>query len=95
MISKNICDGMPIFFKVTTRWDSKRRVMQQEKFSSQGLKVYIELSEKTEVVPFPHLIAVLAAQLGTPRGRYDKHSGKCSLSMKPRFNRPVGERNHL
>jgi hypothetical protein len=41
------------------------------------------------------LIAVLAAQLGTPRGRYDEHSGKFSLSMKPRFNRPVGERNHF
>jgi hypothetical protein len=33
------------------------------------------------------LIAVLAAQLGTPRGRYDEQSGKFSLSMKPRFNR--------
>jgi hypothetical protein len=89
MISKNIYDGMPILFKVTTCWDSKRRVMHQEKFSSQGLGVYIELSEKTEVVPFPQLIAVLAAQLGTPRGRYDKHSGKFSLSMKPRFNQPI------
>jgi hypothetical protein len=29
------------------------------------------------------LIAVLGAQLGTPRGRYDEHSGKFSLSMKP------------
>jgi hypothetical protein len=41
------------------------------------------------------MIAVLAAQLGTPRGRYDEHSGKFSLSMKPRFNRPVGEKNHF
>jgi hypothetical protein len=41
------------------------------------------------------LIAVLAAQLGTPRGRYDEHSGKFSLSIKPRFNRPVGERNYF
>jgi hypothetical protein len=41
------------------------------------------------------LIAVLAAKLGTPRGRYDEHSGKFSLSMKPRFNRPVGGRNHF
>jgi hypothetical protein len=41
------------------------------------------------------LMAVLTAQLGTPRGRYDEHSGKFSLSMKLRFNRPVGERNHL
>jgi hypothetical protein len=31
----------------------------------------------------------------TPRGRYDKHNGKFSLSMKPKFNRPVGERNHF
>ena len=28
----------------------------------------------------------------TPRGRYDEHSGKFSLSMKPRLNRPVGGR---
>jgi hypothetical protein len=31
----------------------------------------------------------------TPRGRYDEHSSKFSLSMKPRFNRPVGQRNHF
>jgi hypothetical protein len=34
-------------------------------------------------------------QLGTPRGRYDEHSSKFSLSKKPRFNRPVGERNNF
>ena len=28
----------------------------------------------------------------TPRGGCDEHSGKFSLSKKPRFNRPVGER---
>jgi hypothetical protein len=31
----------------------------------------------------------------TPRGRYDEHISKFSLSMKPRFNRPVDERNHF
>jgi hypothetical protein len=31
----------------------------------------------------------------TPRGRYDEHISKFSLSMKPKFNRPVGERNHF
>jgi hypothetical protein len=31
----------------------------------------------------------------TPRGRYDEHSSKFSLSMKPKFNRPVGERNQF
>jgi hypothetical protein len=31
----------------------------------------------------------------TPRGRYDEHNNKFSLSMKPKFNRPVGERNHF
>jgi hypothetical protein len=31
----------------------------------------------------------------TPRGKYDEHNSKFSLSMKPKFNRPVGERNHL
>jgi hypothetical protein len=39
--------------------------------------------------------AVLRAHMGTSRGRYVEHSGKFSLSMKPRFNRPVGERNHF
>jgi hypothetical protein len=34
-------------------------------------------------------------QLGTPRGRYDEHNNKFSLSKKPRFNQPVGERNHF
>jgi hypothetical protein len=32
--------------------------------------------------------------LGNPRGRYDEHSRKFSLSIKPKFNRPVGERNN-
>jgi hypothetical protein len=41
------------------------------------------------------LLAVLAAQLGTPRGRYDEHSGKFPSIVKPRFNRPVRERNHF
>jgi hypothetical protein len=31
----------------------------------------------------------------TPRGRYDEHNSKFSLSMKPRFNRRVGERNNF
>jgi hypothetical protein len=31
----------------------------------------------------------------TPRGRYDEHNIKFSLSMKPKFNRPVEERNHF
>jgi hypothetical protein len=39
------------------------------------------------------MLAVLAAQLGTPRGRYDEHSGKFPSIVKPRFIRPVGERN--
>jgi hypothetical protein len=34
----------------------------------------------------------MTAQLGTPRGRYDEHINKSSLSMKPRFIEPVGER---
>jgi hypothetical protein len=39
--------------------------------------------------------AVLTDQLGTPKGRCDEHIRKFSLSMKPKFNRPVGERNHF
>jgi hypothetical protein len=31
----------------------------------------------------------------TPRERYDEHNSKFSLSMKPKFNRLVGERNHF
>jgi hypothetical protein len=38
---------------------------------------------------------MLGTQLGTPRGRYDEHSSKSSLSMKPRFIEPVGERTNF
>jgi hypothetical protein len=31
----------------------------------------------------------MTTQLGTPRGRYDEHSRKFSLSKKPRFIDPV------
>jgi hypothetical protein len=37
----------------------------------------------------------MTTQLGTPRGRYDEHSSKSSLSMKPRFIEPVGERTNF
>jgi hypothetical protein len=37
----------------------------------------------------------MTAQLGTPRRRYDEHSSKSSLSMKPRFIEPVGERTNF
>jgi hypothetical protein len=38
---------------------------------------------------------VPAAHLGTPRERYDEHSGKFSLSMKPRFNRTSRRKKSL
>jgi hypothetical protein len=37
----------------------------------------------------------MTAQLGIPRGRYDEHSSKSSLSMKLRFIEPVGERTNF
>jgi hypothetical protein len=37
----------------------------------------------------------MIAQLGTPRGRYDEHSSKSSLSMKPRLIERVGERTNF
>jgi hypothetical protein len=37
----------------------------------------------------------MTAQLETPREGYDEHSGKSSLSMKPRFIEPVGERTNF
>jgi hypothetical protein len=33
----------------------------------------------------------ITTQLGTPRGRYDEHSSKSSLSKKPRFIELVGK----
>jgi hypothetical protein len=33
----------------------------------------------------------ITTQLGTPRGRYDEHSSKFSLSKKPKFVDPVGK----
>jgi hypothetical protein len=35
------------------------------------------------------------AQLETPREGYDEHSSKSSLSMRPRFIEPVGERTNF
>jgi hypothetical protein len=37
----------------------------------------------------------MTTQLETPRGRYDEHMSKSSLSMKPRFIEPVGERTNF
>jgi hypothetical protein len=37
----------------------------------------------------------MTAKLGTPRGRYDEHSSKSSLGIKPRFIEPVGERTNF
>jgi hypothetical protein len=38
---------------------------------------------------------LLGTQLGTPRGRYDEHSSKSSLSTKSRFIEPVEERTNF
>jgi hypothetical protein len=37
----------------------------------------------------------MTTQLGTPRGRYDEHSSKFSLSKKLRFIDPVGKKLNL
>ena len=47
------------------------------------------------MVMVPILTAVLRACWETPRGRYDEHNSKFSLSKKPRFNRPVGEESRF
>jgi hypothetical protein len=39
--------------------------------------------------------AVLAAQLGIPRGRYDEHSGKFPSVWNKGLIEPVEERNHF
>jgi hypothetical protein len=41
------------------------------------------------------LIAVLAAQLGTSKGRYDEHSGKFPLVCNQGLIEPVGERTNF
>jgi hypothetical protein len=37
----------------------------------------------------------MTAQLETPREGYDEHSSKSSLSVKPRFIEPIGERTNF
>jgi hypothetical protein len=37
----------------------------------------------------------MTAQLETPREGYDEHNSKSSLSMRPRFIEPLGERTKL
>jgi hypothetical protein len=44
---------------------------------------------------FESFDTLLGTQLGTPRGRYDEHNSKSSLSIKPRFIEPVGERTNF
>jgi hypothetical protein len=39
--------------------------------------------------------AEMWARWETPRERFDEYTGKFSLDMKPRFNRPVGERKQF
>jgi hypothetical protein len=38
---------------------------------------------------------MLGTQLETPRGRYDEHNNKSSLSMKSGFIKSVGERTNF
>jgi hypothetical protein len=38
---------------------------------------------------------MLGTQLGTPRGRYDEHSSKFPLIVKPRFNRTSRRKQNL
>jgi hypothetical protein len=45
-----------------------------------------------EAIPLATDGAVLAAQLGILRGRYEEHSSKFSSVVKPRFIEPAGER---
>jgi hypothetical protein len=37
----------------------------------------------------------MTAELETPREGYDEHSSKSSLSMRPRFIEPLGERTNF
>jgi hypothetical protein len=60
-----------------------------------GVAVLVCFVRDVSGEPLEPLLAVLAAQLGTPKGRCDEHSGKFPSIIKPRFNRPVGERNHF
>jgi hypothetical protein len=55
----------------------------------------IELPEELTKDEMMRLDEGRADRWGTPRGRYDEHNSKFSLSKKPRFNRPVGERSDL
>jgi hypothetical protein len=49
----------------------------------------------TQLLNEPSRVMSHRTRWETPRGRYDEHNSKFSLSMKPKFNRPVGERNHF
>jgi hypothetical protein len=71
-----------LFYKVSQAWFLNFG-------GAQAFQTMACISERTR------LLAVLAAQLGTLRGRYDEHSGNFPSIVKPRFNRPVGEKNHF
>jgi hypothetical protein len=40
-------------------------------------------------------VLYMTAQLETPREGYDEHNSKSSISVKPRFIEPVGERTNF
>jgi hypothetical protein len=48
-----------------------------------------EYDDYKDVSNAGHWCGQIITQLGTPRGRYDEHSSKFSLSKKPRFIEPV------
>jgi hypothetical protein len=65
------------------------------RFDGAWLTWELLLLQSPATTPEKCLLAVLAAQLGTPRERYDEHIGKFLSIVKPRFNRPIGKKKPL
>jgi hypothetical protein len=81
--------------RVTDEFCAKYRVLKREVEILQ--EENIRLRRMLEIFLAPvmilhHLCGQIITQLGTPRGRYNEHSSKSSLSKKPRFIKPVGKR---
>jgi hypothetical protein len=58
-------------------------------------KSWIDLIPESWSWLWQWLVAVLATQLGTPRGRYDEHNGKFPSVWNQGLIEPVGEGNHF
>jgi hypothetical protein len=87
-----LCAIVLEFEEMALRWICGDGVLPcpQRRGSSKGRRTYSSARKMQRLDR-----RCLATHLGTPRGRYDEHSGKFPSVMKPSFNRTSRRKNQL